>query len=446
MKQILVSIFVYSLMFTAFGQETNQKNHHSAAWKKFKTQKTTENRLHNRPKMGASTIYNLKSAYTMMQKMDSLVFVESFDGQSENSIKDSFTYNHLGLLNTFTESEWDFEQSIWLESYQSILNYDAGWNLAEDVSYDRDIFNNQWVPTSKEAYSYDENDTLSLASGYLWSPGSESWLPDYKDEYSYTSNTETSIRYLWNEQSQEWEIAYKSEYQYDSEGKLVQHTSFAWNPVVSIWENLDKDEYTYNSSGKLDTQIMSFWYNDSQTWEYSQKEQYTYNAEGDMILHNGYDWGGWLKNWDLNFKEEPGYNNMFTFNELLVPDLFENNEVYFNHMLTSLSGYENYEGVWEYLGLISFYYSEIDITGIRDNQDDESIIFPNPASNRICFSWNENTPGLQIEIYNAAGMLVLNQWVDNHSTISISCLPKGFYLFKLSDKQAIRHVEKFIVQ
>ncbi|MFZ4464356.1 MAG: T9SS type A sorting domain-containing protein [Bacteroidales bacterium] len=446
MKQILVSIFVYSLMFTAFGQETNQKNHHSAAWKKFKTQKTTENRLYYRPKMGASTIYNLKSAYTVMQKMDSLVVVDSYDGQTENSFKESFTYNDLGMITSFTESEWDFEQSKWIESYQSVLQYNADLNLSEDISYNWDLTNNQWVATSKEVYSYNENLKPSLATGYLWRPDSESWMLDYQDEYTYTTNAITLTRFIWDEQSQNWIIGYKTEYQYDTESKLLLETSFAWNPVVSIWENLNKNEFAYNSNGKLETQISSYWYNEFQSWDFGQKEQYSYNAEDDMTVHNSYEWDISLEHWTPMYKEENTYNNQFTYNELIVPDLFENNEVYFNHMLTSLSGFEYYEGVWEYLGVISFYYSEIDITGIRDNQDDESIIFPNPASNRICFSWNENTPGLQIEIYNAAGMLVLNQWVDNHSTISISWLPKGFYLFKLSDKQAIRHVEKFIVQ
>jgi hypothetical protein len=433
-------------MFTAFGQESNQTDHHSVVWKKFKTQKTTENRLHNRPKTGASTIYNLKSAYYLMQKMDSLVVVDSYDGQTENSFKDSFTYNDLGMITSFTESDWDFEQSNWIDSYQSVLHYDADLNLSEDISYNWDLTNNQWIATSKEIYSYNENLKLSLATGYIWRPDSESWMLDYQDEYAYTTNAITFTRFIWDEQSQNWIIGYKTEYIYDTEGKLLLETSFAWNPVVSIWENLNKNEYTYNSNGKLETQILSFWYNDSQTWEFSQKEQYTYNTEGDMIMLNSYEWGGWLKSWDLTYKEEPTYNNQFTFNELLFPDLFENNDVYFNHMLTSFSGYEYYEGVWEYLGVISFYYSEIDITGIRDNQDDESVIFPNPASDKIGFSWIENTPCMQLEIYNAAGMMILNQRVDNHSTISISFLPKGLFFFKLSDKQAIIHVEKFIVQ
>jgi hypothetical protein len=110
-----------------------------------------------------------------------------------------------------------------------------------------------------------------------------------------------------------------------------------------------------------------------------------------------------------------------------------------------MSAYEYYASNWNFLGRIMFYYSEINITGIQHNQAAESVLFPNPADDRISFSWYENTPIMQLEIFNAAGILVLNQRVDNHSTISISCLPKGLYFFKLSDKQTIRHLEKFII-
>lgn len=445
MKQILLSIFACSLLLTAFGQETIQKNHHSANWEKFKTQKTTENRLHLPSEMTISSINNLTSTDAMMQKMDSLVVVDSYDGQTENSFKDSFTYNDLGMITSFTESEWDFEQSNWIDSYQSVLHYNADLNLSEDISYNWDFTNNQWIATSKEVYSYNENLKLSLATGYLWRPDSESWMLDYQDEYTYTTNAITLTRFIWEEQSRNWIIGYKTEFQYDTGGKLLLVTSFAWNPVVSIWENLNKNEFVYNSNGKLETQISSYWYNESMSWGFGQKEQYSYNTEDDMTVHNSYEWDISLEHWTPMYKEENTYNNLFTYNELIIPDLFENNSVYFNHMLTSLSGYENYEGVWEYLGVISFYYSEIDITGIRDHQHEEPIIFPNPAHNQMSLSWNENIPCMQLEIYNASGVLVSNQRVDNFSAISISYLPEGLYLFKLSDKQTIRHLEKIII-
>jgi hypothetical protein len=448
MKQFLLTIIYCLLILTTTAQPTSRHNQikdRLSVYPAQKHKKSIDKHLkYNFNQLSFKDANNPKSPQVLMQKMDSLIFEESYDGQTESIEKDEFTYNNVGLITSYFIYIWDYNENKWIEDYQSAFTYNTAWNIFEVLSYTWDLNNNQWIADYKDEYAYTENNQLTTITSYYWEQSTNSWVPDYKEEYAYATNLQAINSYIWDIQSAEWVIGYKIEFQYDAVEKLILETSFDWEPVASVWENSDKLEFFYSADSKLESLILSFWYSDS--WELTEKEQFSYNAEGDLFLHTVFEPGITPDNWIQEYKEENEFNNQFSYNELLIPEIFNNNALYFNHMLTQLSGYEFYEGIWEYLGVINFYYSEIDIAGIQDKQPVQSVVFPNPASDQLRFSWNENTPSFNLEIYNAAGMLVLSQLVVNKASVSISQLPEGLYLYKLSDNYSLKYMDKFIKQ
>lgn len=437
------------MLFMASTAQPTNKHHHVkdrlAVYHAQKQNKSIERHLQYAfNQLSDKVANNLKSPQTLMQKMDSLIFEEYYNGQTENIEKDVFTYNNVGLITSYFLYDWDYNENKWIEDYQLAFTYDAGRNIIEDLSYTWDLINNQWIADYKEEYAYTENNRLTTITSYNREQTTNSWVPYYKDEYAYTTNLQSINSYLWDIQLGDWVISYKTEFQYDAEEKLILETSFDWEPIAGIWKNSDKLEYFYSADAKLESLILSFWYIDS--WDLTEKEQFSYNAEGDLILHTVFEPGITPDNWIQEYKEENEFNQQFSYNELLIPEIFNNNALYFNHMLTQLSGYEYYEGTWEYLGKLTFFYSETDIAGIQDKQSVESVVFPNPASDQLCFSWNETTPSFNLEIYNTAGELVLNQRIENKSSVSITNLPEGLYLYKLSDNENLKYMDKILIQ
>jgi hypothetical protein len=426
----------------SIGQQHQKENGPSVFHSLNKKYSGKINMLDNHNTLAFRKINNQSSSFVLMQKLDSLIVEEIYEGQLENSFKNIYEYNYLGLVTSFTEFEYGITDQVWTNSYHSTFMYGTDGKVIEEISSQWDFSSNDWLLFNKELSSYSPDGNLSTVTDYYWDPVSLAWILTSKDEFSYSENGKLVLTYNYNEETDIWEINYKTDYQYDENGKELSITSSYVESAVWIYS--DKIEFTYSADTRLESFIGSFWVSDA--WEFDIKEQFSYNTEGDLIVHTVFEWDDIADHWTSYYKEENEFNNLYDYSELLVPEVFYNNSIYFNHMLTQMSAFEYYASNWNFLGRIMFYYSETDITGIQHNQAAESVIFPNPANDRISFSWYENTPIMQLEIFNAAGILVLNRWVDNHSTISISCLPKGLYLFKLSDKQAVGHAEKFIVQ
>lgn len=445
MKPTLLIILSFSFVLTCLGQSANPLLRSQMEKTRLQADK---NPLPKQFKFFNLPTMKRDMADVLLQKMDSLIVVDTFDGQSENYIKDRFIFNIQGLIASYTEAEWDMDMNNWIDSYQSVYHYDAEWNLTDEISYNRSMLNNEWIATSKEEYTYDENNWLQFATGSVYRPDTDSWMLDYQDEYLYTSNTKTFLRSIWDEETQDWSIAYKTEYLYDASEKLLLETAFDWNPVVEIWEKIQKNEYAYNSNGKLETQILSFWYNETQAWVYSQKDQYEYNAEGDLLFHYNYEFEDLPVQWILLYKEEGVYNHQFEYADLLVPDLFENNSLYFNHMLTSISGYDYNEGEWDIFATVRFYYSVIDIISTPENQQSEWIIWPNPASDIVRVERkNPMNQDSEVRLLDEAGRTILSHNLlkgETNCRISLESLSPGLYIIRWKDETEI-HTKKLLV-
>lgn len=66
-------------------------------------------------------------------------------------------------------------------------------------------------------------------------------------------------------------------------------------------------------------------------------------------------------------------------------------------------------------------------------ETDPIKIYPNPASNYLYISFNEQQD-LNVEIYNILGQILTCQTLTQNSTIDVSNLPEGTYIIKLSSK------------
>lgn len=444
MKRTLVSMISLLLIMAIHAQTTGQQKEKRTSVFHSLNKKYSEkiNIMNNHNTLAFREINNQSSPFVLMQKLDSLIVEEIYEGQLENSFKNIYEYNYLGLVTSFTEFEYGITDQQWFNSYQASYSYDTEGKITEEISSQWDFSSNDWLLFKKETSSYLSDGTLGAVTDYFWDPILLDWILTSKDEFSYSENGKSVLTYNYIEETDTLEINYKTDFQYNENGKELSIISSYFESEVWIYS--DKIEFSYASDTSLESFIGSFWVSDE--WEFIDKEQFSYNTEGDLIVHTVYEWDNIAAHWTQYYKEENEFNNLYDYSELLVPEVFYNNSIYFNHMLTQMSAYEYNASNWIYLGKIKFYYSEIDITGIQNNQSVVMVVFPNPASGKIGFSWLENIPFLQLRIYNAAGILVLNQQVDNNSTISISSLPNGLYLSELSDDHGIRHVEKIIVQ
>lgn len=74
------------------------------------------------------------------------------------------------------------------------------------------------------------------------------------------------------------------------------------------------------------------------------------------------------------------------------------------------------------------------LTMIQKNADN-ILLYPVPCNNNLTFKYDEKDKDLQVEVYNALGMQVLQQnQVESGSPVDVSKLPKGLYFIKFIGK------------
>ena len=166
-------------------------------------------------------------------------------------------------------------------------------------------------------------------------------------------------------------------------------------------------------------------------WIGSRKSEIIYGEDGNSTSIADYQWDKTTNKWIILFGEDYTYNYLHPYESLILP--FTGDDQTFHHMLTSLTYQSNYEDE-RYMEKASLYYSAINITGIADHQLAKTMVYPNPATENITFSWKENTPCLNLVIYDAKGKVAVQKTISNKERIPVSQLLSGLYIYRLSDE------------
>ena len=76
-----------------------------------------------------------------------------------------------------------------------------------------------------------------------------------------------------------------------------------------------------------------------------------------------------------------------------------------------------------------------------DEQELSFTIYPNPVHNLLRIESNDNLAGIQYEIFDSRGRIVLAGLLENQVEIDVSTLDRGVYIFKLASNVQLRFVK-----
>lgn len=87
------------------------------------------------------------------------------------------------------------------------------------------------------------------------------------------------------------------------------------------------------------------------------------------------------------------------------------------------------------------------ITGVPDSRINDGLrVFPNPVRDVVTFQLNNDTGTYEVRIYSQTGTLVkTGQFVGSSSSINLSGLKSGIYLYKLSSPCSLIYTGKLVV-
>ncbi len=260
---------------------------------------------------------HMKAAQTERELLDSVVYVETYDGIIYNGDKKVWEYGSDGLTEHFSWYYWSTDAEAWKGRQRMDSIFDANGRLSMYSKNSWDSNTSQWKQENKIELNYSPDGEVILYADYLWNAVINEWVWRSKTEntHSYTKDGMHiifSINYTYDTGTKEWIPHHRNEINYDSNGNQTLYNASFFDSGSNTWvfkTGSFKYEKAYNEQGKI---TLSSYY----LWD-SGKNQWT--GQGNL-LESGYDFNGnktsvVTKNWDVasnqwvNFsKTENRYN------------------------------------------------------------------------------------------------------------------------------------------
>lgn len=260
----------------------------------------------------------LKAAQAELELLDSIVYLETYEGTIYNGDKKVWEYDADGNNTFFSWYYWGTAAETWMGRQRLDSIFDANGQLSMIIKDRWDSETLQWKTGNKTVLSYNSNGDLILYADYSWNADTEEWEWEMKQEsiHTYTEDNErvtVSVTYNYNNETGEWTPHHRNELNYDSNGKMTLYNASFFDNASNNWIFRNGSflyEYTYDVNGN---QILSSYY----VWN---SELNQWKGQGDLH-ESGYDSNGnrtthIIKKWDVSLNQWVNYNKSdYVYNE-----------------------------------------------------------------------------------------------------------------------------------
>jgi hypothetical protein len=247
----------------------------------------------------------LKTAQTELELLDSIVYIESFEGIIYNGNKNEWGYDAEGNKTYYS---WYFWNTV-TESWMGIQRWDSIYNASDQLSMITiDNWNSEtrrWKPGNKIELEYNAEGGLILYANYSWNNVAGDWECSSKTEstHSYTEDNSHiifSITYNYNSETGEWTPHHRNEINYDSNGNRTLYNASLLDSASNTWvfkTGSFKYEDLYDEQGNQTLASYYIWDSKIDHWK----------GQGDL-LESSYDSIGnetsqLIKNWDVSLNQ-----------------------------------------------------------------------------------------------------------------------------------------------
>jgi hypothetical protein len=455
MKKVYIVIIIAMMVINANAQNsdnnmtgrTSGRNLHKTITRGNFMQENLNSRITPNLFLPGNTVYDHLKMHAVMQKLDNIEFQNYNLTTSlwENSSLFEFAYDANGHNTTFTYSDWNMVNNMYEPEGKTDYSYDANGYMTEQISKLWDATSNDWYTVAKLDYSYNVLGHPTLQYYYYWDESEMDWMLLSKEEYTYDGGKLTMvINYILDLSGTDWINNHKTEYFYNGSGYMTTSTDYTWDYMSLSWQNMMKTEYSYNGSNQLIMDIMYSWSVAGDIWVYDSKDEYMYDGNMNMTSNMYSIWNGSV--WVDDGHDDYSYNNAYTYNELLLPWEFSQNELnreMTGHMLTLETGYDAGSLMPSYRN--TYNYSSITVTGVAETPDAIVNVYPQPASVSVKLNWPANYQSLKLEVSDVSGKVISYQQVEKNKSISVQNLSPGIYLYRLLNNSNTLYKGKLLI-
>lgn len=336
----------------------------------------------------------------------------SFGQALEPGDSTTYKYNAQAFPESVTEHYWDEASASWVERYKKEYTYTPFQKLLSYVISAKETVASPWVFLSKRDYTH--------AQGQL----------------------RTIISSIWNETA--WEKSNRTVFTYDDDGHLLEQSDQIWIPEGFQWQ----DEYLYlyenNAEGNRISARDRRWFQDGHEWIIGDSLSYEYNLLGDTSTIWSYGWHQASNPWEWQGWGKYYYNTGIAFSSIVLrPQSYVNTlPETFHSMLTG--SYLVGLGEYDLQDSVEYYYSFISATS-TGSFPELTTVYPNPASDFLSLNIPGLNPGAQLRLYSSTGCLSLSTRIEPSQSVDVSQLSPGIFALQVRNGSEI-YTGKVVIQ
>ncbi|MBK9107062.1 MAG: T9SS type A sorting domain-containing protein [Saprospiraceae bacterium] len=467
-------LLVYLMLFLShliYGQ--NGKKFKSSPYEKMNSGLRYEQRAqkvlgylrNNFPDFSAQPVH---PSISFKKRLDSLISEEKILPDLKH--KSSYTYQSIqpnAKLTSQTDYTWSGFTQSWLPQTRIDIMYDLNGKIVQHLFQFAE--QNNWVNESQIDYHYSQDGYINRILYYEWNSVQKMWEALSKDTFLYDNkfNIKTGEYFLWDAIKKKWAKEILTENEYNAKSQIITTTYSRWNQQFNNYFFETREEWTYHPNGKQFEFISSNWDDVSADWIYSNKFSDLYDASGKLILfqQHVYDGTSWIPNskteitydpnnnpvrnvnslwnetlnrWELFFKWENEYDNLFSFQDILIPNPEdEGRQREFNHMLlrTNYFGYNAGNPVND--AFETYFYSDVQTVGTNNSTASEIWVYPNPAQDVLYIRNYPEPSNIHFKLLSADGVELINKTQTSNAFILPDDLVRGIYFYTITDQKKI---------
>ena len=377
----------------------------------------------------------VKEEYVFNENGDTLSYITySGDetGQWMYGIKEEFKFDHNRNLKEHIYYNW-IHQSDWVGDSKYVFSYNDRGEKTSQVGYDN--HHNQWLLSplfGKLEYNYNSTGVLTSMIYSNWSMDN-GFTFLIKDSYQYYSNGKLfrDIVYHWDISTKKWSKKNRTEFAYDTNGYLTLETNSDWDSVK--WVKRSKTKYAFDMKGNRTLEAIFNWDPDSNQWEgTSAKFESTYDYNGNNTFFILSEWDSVNRRWVGSNKSEIFFNYSYSMNDMIFPWILDYN------MPTEENDYYFTDNKWTLEKKTKYFYTEQEkpssLTSVFGNN---MSLYPNPASDYVTLNPGLSTDQFVFELMDMQGKTCLKVQIAGKNQISLMKLPKGLYIFRVSNTNKV---------
>jgi len=259
----------------------------------------------------------LKVAPAGLELLDSIVYLEIYDGAIYGGDKQVWEYDSYGNAGFYNWYYWESEAQVWMGRQRVDSTFDANGRLSMIIKDSWDRETRQWKTGNKTELSYNSNGDLILYADYWWNADTKEWVWKSKSEstHSYAddgSHSFFSINYTYNNETGEWTPHHRNQLNYDSNGKQTLYNASFLDSASNTWvfrTGSFKYENSYNEQGNRTLSSYYLWSSELNQWKgQGNLVESDYDSIGNLLSRVIKIWDVSLNQWVNNSKSEFNYN------------------------------------------------------------------------------------------------------------------------------------------